>query len=376
MPVYRKVQCNHCKEPACASACPIHAYSKTPEGAVRYDREPLLRMPVLHDRLPLLASRPMTTQSALEPKIVKCTMCYETRVKHGKITACAEACPAGAITFGKRDELIKIARNRIEKNPDKYIDHIYGEHEAGGTNWIYLSGVPFEQLGFPANVPNKPPIELTKGFLSSVPLVFTIWPALFGMCYAAVRHRDEVHEEKDRIAQRRRNANEQRISATAKQENFQSWFMDKLLMGMTWPEYLRKLITPFNIDRSGHPERRPAAHGHPLHPGPGLRHRMPRTTTPGASCSAGGSFPGVPLSATGFVMATAYYIFGFKRYHSLVRLGVLTGFLGYLFAVIYLLTDLGQALAHLLPHGRRLRHGVGPVPGGLACGHVPDRAAS
>ena len=41
-------------------------------------------------------------------------------------------------------------------------------------------------------------------------------------------------------------------------------------------------------------------------------------------------------------MATAYYIFGFKRYHSLVRLGVLTGFLGYLFAVIYLLTDLGR----------------------------------
>jgi Ni/Fe-hydrogenase subunit HybB-like protein len=41
-------------------------------------------------------------------------------------------------------------------------------------------------------------------------------------------------------------------------------------------------------------------------------------------------------------MATAYYIFGFKGYHSLVRLGVLTGFLGYLFAVIYLLADLGR----------------------------------
>jgi Ni/Fe-hydrogenase subunit HybB-like protein len=55
-----------------------------------------------------------------------------------------------------------------------------------------------------------------------------------------------------------------------------------------------------------------------------------------------GLFGGVPLSATGFVMATSYYIFGFRGYHSLVRLGVLTGFLGYLFAVIYLLTDLGR----------------------------------
>lgn len=195
MPIYRKIQCNHCKEPACATACPIHAYSKTPEGAVRYDEDLCFGCRYCMIACPFYVPA-YDYEKALEPKIVKCTMCYDTRVKHGKITACAEACPAGAITFGKRDELIKIARKRIEKNPDKYINHIYGEHEAGGTNWIYLSGVPFEQLGFATNVPNKPPIELTKGFLSSVPLVFTIWPALFGMCYAAVRHRDEVCNEK------------------------------------------------------------------------------------------------------------------------------------------------------------------------------------
>jgi len=39
-PFYRKVQCNHCNEPGCAAACPVRAYSKTPEGAVllRYVR--------------------------------------------------------------------------------------------------------------------------------------------------------------------------------------------------------------------------------------------------------------------------------------------------------------------------------------------------
>jgi formate dehydrogenase iron-sulfur subunit len=193
-PIYRKIQCNHCKEPACASACPIHAYSKTPEGAVVYNPDLCFGCRYCMIACPFYVPA-YDYESALEPRIVKCTMCYDTRVKHGRITACAEACPAGAITFGKRDELITIARKRIADHPERYVDHIYGEQEAGGTNWLYLSGVPFEQVGFPASVPDRPPIELTKGFLSSVPLVFTIWPALFGMCYAAVRHRDAADRD-------------------------------------------------------------------------------------------------------------------------------------------------------------------------------------
>src|SRR5512135_697385 len=126
-----------------------------------------------------------------------------------------------------------------------------------------------------------------------------------------------------------------------KQNNFQAWFMDKLLMGLSWPEYLKKLITPFNIVAAVI-----LSVGLPLI---GVRFVEGLASVTDASNEypwglylGWGLFGGVPLSATGFVMATAYYIFGFKRYHSLVRLGVLTGFLGYLFAVIYLLTDLGR----------------------------------
>ena len=125
---------------------------------------------------------------------MKCTMCLP-RVKAGKMTACAEACPVGAITFGKREELIKIARERIDNNPGKYVNHIYGEYEVGGTNWLYLSGVPFDQVGFPTNLPKKPLIEETKGFLSAVPVVLTAWPALFGTIYAALRHREDIDKE-------------------------------------------------------------------------------------------------------------------------------------------------------------------------------------
>lgn len=187
-PLYRKVQCNHCNEPSCATACPIHAYTKTREGAVLYNENLCFGCRYCMTACPFYVPS-YDYWSALKPKIVKCTMCYN-RIKAGGITACAEACPAGAITFGKRDDLIKLARERIMKNPDRYIDHIYGEHEVGGTSWMYISGVPFEQLGFPTNLPNKPLLEETKGFLSAVPVVLTVWPALFGMAYAAVRHRE------------------------------------------------------------------------------------------------------------------------------------------------------------------------------------------
>jgi hypothetical protein len=81
--------------------------------------------------------------------------------------------------------------------PKKYIDHIYGEHEVGGTSWLYISGVPFEQLGFPANLPKKPLIELTKGYLSLVPVIFTTFPALFGMMYAAIRHHERAAQKEE-----------------------------------------------------------------------------------------------------------------------------------------------------------------------------------
>ncbi len=192
-PIYRKVQCNHCKEPACLTACPIHAYTKTPEGPVVYNPDLCFGCRYCMTACPF-GIPAYDYWSALEPQIQKCTMCH-SRIKEGKITACAEACPAGALTFGKREDLLKLGRKRIADNPDRYVDHIYGENEVGGTNWMYIAGVPFELLGFPTNLPKRPLIEETKGFLAAVPIVLTAWPALFGTIYAALRHRDAIDEE-------------------------------------------------------------------------------------------------------------------------------------------------------------------------------------
>lgn len=126
-----------------------------------------------------------------------------------------------------------------------------------------------------------------------------------------------------------------------KADNFSARFMDKLMMGMPRAEYARRLVTPFNAGAAII-----LAIGLPLIV---LRFTNGLATIthssneyPWSILLGWGLFSGVPLSATGYVMATACYIFGYKKYHPLVRLGVLTGFMGYLFAVIYLLIDIGR----------------------------------
>ncbi len=201
-PIYVKHQCRHCDEPACASSCLVKAYTKTPEGAVIYNQGVCIGCRYCMTACPFYVPA-YEYDDPFSPEIKKCTMCYETRVSKGLIPACVEACPMEAMTFGKRKDLIKLARKRIAENPGKYVDHIYGEHEAGGTSWLYISGVPFEKLGFDMDLPSKPYPELTKGFLSMVPAVLVIWPALLGGFYMFTQHREETGEEEETIPEKK-----------------------------------------------------------------------------------------------------------------------------------------------------------------------------
>jgi hypothetical protein len=103
------------------------------------------------------------------PDISKCTLCEETRLKKNLPTGCSSACPAGAISFGKRDELLKIAKERIAAGPELYLDHIYGETEVGGTNVLYLTKkqVAFATIGLPKFGYKAPP-RLTEGIQHGV----------------------------------------------------------------------------------------------------------------------------------------------------------------------------------------------------------------
>jgi hypothetical protein len=59
-------------------------------------------------------------------------------------------CPREAVIYGKREELLEEAKRRIAETPGLYHeDRVYGEHDGGGTQVLYLSHVPFEKLGLP-----------------------------------------------------------------------------------------------------------------------------------------------------------------------------------------------------------------------------------
>ena len=190
-PIDVKKQCMHCAEPACASACLVAAFRKTPEGPVLYNESVCIGCRYCMIACPFFVPA-YSYDDPFSPAIKKCTMCFERIIKEGGVPGCASICPEEAITFGKRSDLIKLARDKIRRDPDKYVDHIYGEHEVGGTCWLYVSPKPFEELGFRADLGTTPYPEFTKGFLSSVPLVLTIWPALLMGSAVFSRRREEL----------------------------------------------------------------------------------------------------------------------------------------------------------------------------------------
>jgi len=192
--LFRKIQCNHCLEPACATACLVHAYQKMPEGSVIWDEKLCIGCRYCMHACPFYV--PAFEYESPVPRIRKCTLCYD-RIHIGQLPGCVEACPMEALIFGKRSDLIRIARERIRKGPDKYLDHIYGELEAGGTSWMYLSSVPFHEIGLNTSVGTYPMAEYTRGFLSSVPLVLVIWPALLGSFYAFTKRNSEIKKHND-----------------------------------------------------------------------------------------------------------------------------------------------------------------------------------
>jgi formate dehydrogenase iron-sulfur subunit len=208
--VFTKRQCMHCLDPACASACPVTALSRTPSGAVTYDASKCIGCRYCQWACPFGA--PTAEWTSLAPRIRKCTLCADRagqplpETRNGQALTpedrqsyhqaretptCVRQCPAEALKFGDRDELIALAHRRIQATPGRYVDHVYGEKEAGGTALLYLSKVPFAEIGLPDVGTQSYPARSVAA-LSAVPPAVIAAGAVLGGTYALLKRKEDV----------------------------------------------------------------------------------------------------------------------------------------------------------------------------------------
>jgi formate dehydrogenase iron-sulfur subunit len=188
-------QCRHCLEPACASACPVGALSKTALGAVVYDSDRCMGCRYCIMACPYGIPRYDWDQPA--PYVRKCILCYD-RIRAGALPACTAACPTKATIFGDRDLLLAEARRRIGEKPGVYLNKVWGEHEVGGTSVLYISNVDLAFLTRGQPLGDRPVPERTALAMNAVPLAFTgVIAAMAGLNWIIGRRMKRQGEEAD-----------------------------------------------------------------------------------------------------------------------------------------------------------------------------------
>jgi formate dehydrogenase iron-sulfur subunit len=190
--VFTKRQCMHCEHPGCASVCPVSAWEKTPEGPVIYHPHRCIGCRNCQYGCPF--GVPSYNWDAVLGLVNKCTFCTD-RADEGYEPACVKVCPTDALEMGERSQLIAEAYRRFDRFPDRYYHHIYGEKEAGGTTWLYISPVPFDLLGFP-DVGTAPVTEEAVTVMNGTPVTIVAAVAALSGLYWLTKRKEQVAEHK------------------------------------------------------------------------------------------------------------------------------------------------------------------------------------
>lgn len=187
-----KRQCMHCLDPACVAGCPFHALHKTERGVVAWTASACIGCRYCEVACPF--DVPKFEWDRFNPKIVKCEFCREERLSKGEEPACTASCPTGAVIFGTRERLLDEAHTRLKAQPASYAEkRVYGETEAGGTQVLYLSHVPFEKLGLPALTSEDRPGRQAR--FQALLYKFLLIPiAIYALLTGIIRRRWRAHE--------------------------------------------------------------------------------------------------------------------------------------------------------------------------------------
>jgi Ni/Fe-hydrogenase subunit HybB-like protein/Fe-S-cluster-containing dehydrogenase component len=394
-PVYAKLNCMHCNHAACVSACIVGALSKQDNGAVTYDAWKCIGCRYCMVACPFQLPT-YEYGDVLTPEVRKCQFCFHERTSQGDLPACVKECPRQAMTYGKRSELLVLAHERIAEQPGSYVDHIYGEHEVGGTSWMYLSSVPFEQAGFLTLGSSAPP-ALTEAIQHGV---FKYWIAPVGW-YALLMsmfwwtgrraHARQVAESDpparpaaaNRLWRSERHAQTAGVTAPQEQTIYEGGTSGFSVAGgaVGLLDPIEVTFSPGTASSSGEPDGNgrhhvregndAAKHGHDAAP------VDQKLLTPGvwvlialvavgalawlgrfvagleATTNLDQQFPwglwiamdvgsGIALAGGGFVAAAIFHVFHREHYHTLARSALVTALLGYTLYVPGLLADIGR----------------------------------
>jgi len=308
---FRKVQCMHCLDPACVSACMLGAMHKDADGAVTWDGDLCVGCRYCEIACPF--NIPRFEWDTPIPSLNKCQMCPERRAQ-GLLPACVEQCRRGALAFGTRSEMLAEAHHRIDAEPGKYNPEVFGEHDGGGTSVLYLvrEDVTFAQLDLPElgerSVPDLPETiqhSLYRGF--AAPL------ALFAILGAVVRR----NTRSLRAEEAKHHDTEKSVPVGGKLVTPTTLTLAALTMigvfTILW-RFAVGLGTATNLND-----------GYAM----GLWIVMDVVT-------------GTALACGGYAMAILVYVANRGRYHPLVRPAILTSAFGYTLGGLSVLVDLGR----------------------------------
>jgi len=215
---FEKRSCMHCVDPGCVSVCPVTAMRRNPlTGIVTHHADVCIGCRNCMVGCPY--NVPQFEYDNPFGQIWKCQMCNQAgveRIDKGQMTGCAEVCPTGATLFGPRKALLQEAKRRMqlqagevynyprgditkpysyhEKRIPTYQQHIWGEKEAGGTNVMHISAVPFDKLGMPPLGERSAPsiaegVQHTLYNYMALPAI-----ALAGLTYVVRRNTDDDNQ--------------------------------------------------------------------------------------------------------------------------------------------------------------------------------------